>query len=115
MKRIDDADLISSADKQLLAEVKRAIIGMLPDATVLLYGSAARGQRQPDSDYDVLVLTGTELSTLEEDRVRSAVYELELKRDAVLSVSLWAVARWNMPIMSASPYRRNVEKEGVLL
>jgi uncharacterized protein len=115
MQRIDETKTVIASDRLMLAEVKQAVAGLHPDATVLLYGSAARGQREADSDYDVLVLVATRLSSDADRRLRQAVYEVELKHEAVISVNIETMGRWSLPIVAASPYRRNVEKEGVLL
>ncbi len=47
--------MIQQSDNTLatIAEVARAT---LPEAQVLLFGSHARGQAAPDSDYDILIV-----------------------------------------------------------
>jgi predicted nucleotidyltransferase len=115
MRRLDEADNIPEGDRQLLAEVKRIVTGMLPDAQVLLYGSAARGERGPESDYDVLVLSDRELSDTEERRIRDAVYDIELAREVVVSLAMYTRDDWNLPLRKATPYHKNVEREGILL
>ena len=47
-------------DIELLKQCKAAITDILPDAEIILYGSRARGDAHPDSDYDLLVLTDQE-------------------------------------------------------
>lgn len=115
MRRIEEAETVPESDRLLLAEVKQAVARLQPNATVLLYGSAARGQRQPDSDYDVLVLVPTRLDSDADRVLRQAVYQVELDHEAVISVNIESTGRWNLPIMTASPYHMNVEEEGVLL
>ena len=56
MKRLENVHVISQDDKRLLRELKDVVLRWAPDADLLLYGSAARGSRRPESDYDVLVL-----------------------------------------------------------
>lgn len=115
MKRIAEADTITPADRELLSELKRAVLQLLPDATLLLYGSAAKGAREPESDYDILVLVKTSLSTQEEDRVRGAVYDVALAHDVVFSLIFDALEEWNRPLAGITPYRRNVERDGIVL
>ncbi len=62
-----------------------------------LYGSTARGERQPDSDYDLLVLTKRKLSHQEERMLHDAVYDVELRNDAVLSLVIYAREEWDHP------------------
>ena len=51
----------------------------------------------------------------DEDSLCSAVYELELARGVVVSTFLVTRDKWNLPLTSATPFHRNVEREGVLL
>ena len=116
MKRIEEAKSISASDRELLSEVKRIVTAMIPGATLLLYGSAARGEREWDSDYDILVLTDAALTTRQQDDVGSAVYALELEREVVISLLFETSERWNgNPLVKVSPYHQNVEREGMLV
>ncbi len=115
MKRIDELTDISPSDNQLLADLKEIVLRFVPDAELLLYGSTARGSREPDSDYDVLVLMKGPLSREKEAAVNAAIYDLQLDREAVLSTFFYTRDEWNLPIRTASPFYRNVEREGILL
>jgi len=87
----------------------------LPEATVLLYGSAARGTNEPDSDYDILVLTDETLSSEREDAVEDALYDLELSQGVVISTAFFARERWEAPSCRLTPFRGEVDKDGVIL
>jgi len=115
MKRIDDAENVSPADKELLAEVKRIIAGFLPDATVLVYGSTARGDRRPGSDYDILVMTNRTLTTAEQDAIRDAVFDLQFEREVLVCTMFYSPEEWNEPVTVGSPFRANVEREALVL
>ena len=115
MRRLDRVRTLSKSDRQLLRDLKSVIARYVPDATVILYGSAARGVHGPESDYDVLVLSPNKLSSEEEESIDAAVYDLELDRGAVLSVMLSSQAEWQNPIVRQSPYYDNVTNEGVLV
>ena len=43
-------------DEALIAEAGRRLAEAAPDATVILFGSRARGEGRPDSDLDLLVI-----------------------------------------------------------
>jgi len=115
MKRLDDVAVIPVRDKDILREVRRAIHTVLPGATVYLYGSGARGTREPDSDLDLLVLTETGLSRDEEVAVADAIYELELTWGVVISTMHYERVEWEAPLMRATPFRTRVEAEAVLI
>jgi len=48
-------------DREILELIKATARTYLPDAEVLLFGSRARKDASPDSDYDILVITNLEL------------------------------------------------------
>ncbi len=115
MKHLEEALTIRPVDKRLLLDLKQKVLALIPDAAILLYGSAARGDAGPESDYDILVLLPEPLSRAQEDRIRDAVYDLEIAREVVLSLMFYTREQWDAPVTAASPYRRNIERDGVLL
>lgn len=115
MRKLSRTRVINEPDRKLLLELKDIVTRHVPDAEIILYGSAARGARQPDSDYDVLVLTACQLSSDELRALDGAVYDLELVREAVLSMMVYSRDEWSRPLMQASPYRKNVMREGIVV
>ena len=51
------------SDKKILELIKTTACKCLPDAEVLLFGSRARKDTNPDSDYDILVVTNEILNS----------------------------------------------------
>lgn len=97
----------------LLAELR----GLLRDhygdriARLVLFGSRARGDASPDSDYDVLVvLRGTVAPSTERRRLSSALYGLCFRHDAVLSCHFVDEDRYET---ERSPFFLNVRREGL--
>jgi len=115
MRRLARTRIISESDKRLMLEVKDAVTRLVPDAEVVLYGSTARGRRHPDSDYDILVLTGPKLTSEEKRALQGAVYDVELARDVVISIAVCSREKWESSLLLGSPYRKNVIKEGIVL
>ena len=106
---------LKRSDVALLKEVKQRILDHVPDAKVFLYGSVARGEATPESDYDVLVITPRRLTRPEEDAIYDATYEVDLARDALTSVVFFSQEDWDAPLTKASPFYRNVVRESVSL
>jgi predicted nucleotidyltransferase len=115
MRKLSRCRKISESDRQLMLELKRIVTSMVPGAEVILYGSAARGTREPDSDYDVLVLSPRRVSSAEERELESDIYDLMLDKDVVISTLVYAQDEWKHPIFQASPYYRNIRKDGIVL
>jgi len=75
MKDLATSKGISRRDRGILIKLKETVHRIIPTATVLLYGSVARGTQDEESDYDVLILTDAPLSTKEEDAVTGDIYD----------------------------------------
>lgn len=101
--------------KDIPKAVKEAVQRVDPTATVILYGSRARGDARPDSDWDFLILTGAPTGGDIEDAIRGAIYAIEWDTGQVLTVILHNRSDWNLPRHQATPFQRNVAREGVTL
>jgi predicted nucleotidyltransferase len=115
MIKLEDATTLSATDRELLLSVRQIVHRFVPTATLLLYGSAARGAQDPESDYDVLIVTDAGLSKGDELTVRNAVYDLELTRNVVISVLFYAKDEWNGPVRRVSPFHVNVERDAIVI
>lgn len=115
MKRIEECSHIPESDRQLMAELKEIVLRFVPDAELLLYGSAARGERGPESDYDVLIILPSPISREEEEQMRNAVYDWEVDQGVVASLIVTTREHWSMPLTAATPLHKNVEREALAL
>lgn len=78
-------------------------------ASLWLYGSRARGDARPDSDYDLLILVDKENVTPEVD---SAAYDLCLmgyENGVELNPHIYPRKKWEQ--WTYSPFYKNVEKD----
>jgi len=115
MRTLEGTPAIQPQDKAILSECRDILQRILPGATVYLYGSGARGAREPDSDLDLLILTEHRLSREEEDLAAHAVYHIELARGVVISTLFYSREEWDAPLTRATPFRNRVEAEAVPL
>jgi predicted nucleotidyltransferase len=102
-------------DRTLLEKCKTAVQRLVPEATLILYGSRARGDASPASDYDVLILVDVDVQPDLEDRIGDALYEIELEHDAVISALVFNRQVWNEARYRALPLHESVDREGVVL
>ncbi len=79
---------------------------------VYLYGSRARGDAAPDSDYDVLVVVDNTVDPTLRRKVQDAVYPLCLANDTVITTHIMEAARFNS---ERTPFLLNVRREAVAL
>lgn len=97
----------------VLRECKSVISKLLSDATVILYGSAARGARSSESDLDIVTLAKHRLTPEEEQRLGDALYALELERGAIISERICSRDECDGRLLRGSPLRQSVEREGI--
>jgi predicted nucleotidyltransferase len=104
----------SAEREHFLERVKRAVHRVEPNAEVWLYGSQARGEAGPASDWDFLVLLDGLVGRARQKRIRRALYEIELDTERLVSSIIHSRAKWNDPPVR-TPFQANVRRDGVVL
>ena len=105
----------SSKTKDLLESVRETVHSVLPDSEVILYGSRARGEAEVYSDWDFLVLAAGEVDRQTVRILRDKLYDLELETGEVLSCIVRNRSEWSSSHYAVLPFKKNVEREGVVL
>ena len=103
MRRTDIVDRISNELKSFV-----------PEAETILYGSEARGEERPDSDFDVLILLPdtNDLTSYVAQRsnIFGRLFELSLELDVEISPLILPRNIWNA---RKSPFTVNVINDGI--
>lgn len=101
--------------KQVIERITELGRRILPKGTSLwLYGSRARGDSRPDSDYDLLVLVDKDKTTY--DDFDNYVYPFcEMGYDMFLDISPHIYTRKRWEETSFSPFHKNVEQDKIVL
>ena|SRR5215212_7271401 len=100
---------------QILAELRHRLEQLYGPRLVklVLFGSQARGDAEPGSDIDVLVVLEGPVSPGEEiERASPVTASLSLEHDVVISCIYMSVARF---ANEGSPLLLNVRREGVTI
>jgi len=99
----------------IYSEIKNIATNGIPNnASVILYGSQARGDERPDSDWDVLIIIDKEhLSAEDYDKYSYPFWELGWKINAIIHPSLYTRKDWQSK--SNPLFRENVERDGIVL
>ena len=101
--------------KDILNRIKLDINTKDPKAEAYLFGSRARGDHRPDSDWDILILVDEDKVTMDiENKFRDDLYELELESGQVISVFIYPKEYWKSTLIY-SPLYENVSQEGIQL
>jgi uncharacterized protein len=97
-------------DAEFLQAVKRSVCEIDPQAEVWLFGSRARGDARPDSDWDFLVLTEKPVDRAFKYVVWDQLNELELSAERVISTRVWNRLHWKD--MVVTDLYQNVQEDG---
>jgi predicted nucleotidyltransferase len=101
--------------EKALAELKERLTALYPVVRLILFGSAARGEMDEESDVDVLVLTNKPLDMKGQDAIVHEVFEINLSHDTNISVLITDLQNWEEGVFSVLPIRKEIEKEGIAL
>jgi uncharacterized protein len=102
-----------SADETIVRETVQRLVKALHPERIYLFGSRARGDARPDSDYDLLVVVrereGPGLAM--EQRAHQAIWDVGAAADVVIVTDDYY--RWMLGAKASLP--ATVEREGRLL
>jgi len=102
-------------NKEILQKIKQLVYLTDPSASIILYGSHARGQNNKQSDIDILILVDSDkISYSEEQKIKYPLYDLEFETGKVISPLILIRKDWETR-HSITPFYKNVKKDGVLL
>lgn len=99
-------------DNSIPKLVKAAVQSIEPTATVILFGSRARGDFHAESDWDFLVLLD-EVDWEKKREIRNTLYEIELEMEEAISTLIEEKEEWERHEILL--LYQNVQKEGILI
>jgi predicted nucleotidyltransferase len=100
---------------QIRDRIKKTIHNKDPKAIAYLFGSRARGDFRPDSDWDILILVDSKQVTNEiEDKFRDGLFDIEIDSGQIISAFIYPKEYWKSTLLY-SPLYKIVNKEGIQL
>jgi predicted nucleotidyltransferase len=101
--------------KEILLKIKQLVNLAEPSATIILFGSYARGQSNKQSDIDILILVDHDkISYLEEQRIKYPLYDLEFETGTIISPIIFSRDDWETR-HTITPFYKNIKKDGIKL
>lgn len=86
----------------------------MPGATVILYGSYARGDYHEASDIDLLILVDKEKVSYDDERkISDPLYDIELQTNTLISPMVYSHHAWATHMVT--PFYENVNRDGIAL
>ena len=105
--------------REFQSDALKALKGRLQERPgilrLVLFGSAARGKLDRESDLDVLVLTSYPFTRQERHQITDIAFEINLAYGTNISTLVVNQESWEKGRVSVLPLHAAVEKEGVPL
>jgi predicted nucleotidyltransferase len=99
----------------ILRQIKESVHATDPSATIILFGSYARGEQHAESDIDLLILLDKEKVTHEDNvRISYPLFGIGIQEDMHISPKLYSRNYWYHGHM-VTPFYENVNKDGILI
>jgi predicted nucleotidyltransferase len=96
----------------ILSSIKKTVKSVDPTATVILYGSFARGDNDKDSDIDLLILVDNpRLTPQESKKIKYPLYDIEFETGQIISPLVLTRKDWETR-HKITPFYENVTREG---
>ena len=106
---------IPSESRAIAGLVKNKITLTDETASVILFGSRARGDAENDSDWDFLILTQQNDTDLLSDKFRQIILrEVELKYNVAISLMVKNATLWQTDYAVTNIYT-SINEDGILL
>ena len=100
----------------VLTLIKKSVNKSDPTATLILYGSYARGDYRADSDIDVIVRVDDEnekIARADQIKITYPLYDIEFQTGTIISPIVYSKKAWANH--RVTPFYENVLKEGRVL
>lgn len=112
VRTLDEVPLTAN-ERQAIEAAAATLRARFPVTDIVLYGSKARGDSDPESDIDLLVLTSRPLDEEEQSGMWSHLHEISMRFGVLLSPLTVDARSWREGVHSVLPIHAEVEREGV--
>ena len=114
MRTLNDLSLKDN-EREAIREATLMLKEKFPVNEVILFGSKARGDDDPEFDIDLLLLTTRPIHWKERHSIVEALFDIEMKYDVVISIIVNSVNDWQTGLSSLLPIREEINQEGIPL
>lgn len=107
--------ILSSMQSDALREIKARVTKRFHVVDFLLYGSAVRGEAEPESDLDLLIIISEPVARIKRHEITDIVFDVNLQFGTNFSTLVVDRNSWESGLISVLPLREEIMREGIRL
>lgn len=104
--------MIRAADQKILNEFADRVRELYPEARIWAFGSRARGDAAPDSDFDICVVIN-QADRETGRRIQDVAWEVSFAHGLVITAFCYSVGEFTHGPIAVSPLVQTILREGV--
>jgi uncharacterized protein len=106
---------ISAKESEALRLIKTKVTAAFPVVDFVLYGSAARGGADEESDMDLMIVLSEPISRFRRHEITDIVFDVNLEFGTNFSTLVVDQESWETGMLSVLPLRDEIIRDGIHL
>jgi len=107
--------MISERESEALRRIKAKVTAAFPVVDFVLYGSAARGEADEESDLDLMIVVSEPISRFKRHEITDIVFDVNLEFGTNFSTLVVDQDSWETGMLSVLPLRDEIIRDGIRL
>lgn len=104
---------MNSTDRTILERFKQILMQRVPLDSMIVFGSRARGDAEPESDLDIIVVLADDSTDADRDRVSDCAWEAGFAEGIVIVPVVFTRRQWEEGPERRSLLAQAVRREGI--